>query len=267
MRSTPRNGSCVKRDDDLKHITFEDLAKIPLPVLPPESVSEGLTWEEMVKIEPRLGKLLKEIEKADTTAECRSTLWHLNFKPKMAKLVGIGAPDSAPERLRTSKAYDLAYRRLYHEAPLCQCWGCAKEAPRRAVEESAYDKWCSQMDERLAEPVAFEWPPKKEGLQTFADEVARITSLPEGVQVAITAKSQDGKEVVIDKFVIERGSPVILQDKHCVMYLAEEWEKYSKLPNIEQLIRERKVWTEDYFLPMNFLERRIAAALEEAHRG
>src|SRR5207247_6397763 len=138
--------------------------------------------------------------------------------------------------------------------------GCAKEAPRRAVEESAYDKWCSQMDERLAEPAAFEWPPKKEGLQTFADEVARITSLPEGVQVAITAKSQDGKEVVIDKFVIERGSPVILQDKHCVMYLAEEWEKYSKLPNIEQLIRERKDWTEDYFLLMNVLDRRFAAA-------
>jgi hypothetical protein len=251
-----------QREPELKHLTYEDLAKIPLPVLPPESVADGLTWEAMVKLEPKLGKLLKEIEQADTSEKCWTEQWHLNFKKQMTKLARY---DARPERLRTRKAYDLAYRRLYHEAPACQCWGCTKEAPRLHAENSTYNQWCQQMNERTAEPVAFEWPPAKEGMQTFAKKVAHIASLPEGTQVVIVVKDGD-EEVIIDKFIIERGSPPILQDKACVMYLAEEWERLSKLPNIEELIRERRVWTENYFLPMNFLERRIAGALEEANK-
>jgi hypothetical protein len=137
MSHLSSRGRGVKRPKsrDLKVLTYEDLAKIPLPVVPPESVAEGLTWAMMVEDEPRLGKLLKQIEKTDTSKDrsCRVVLWYTRFKPKMVRLVGVGAPRRAPERLRTSRAYDLAYRRLFYDTPPCRCPGCNAPRPKPDV--------------------------------------------------------------------------------------------------------------------------------------
>jgi hypothetical protein len=119
----------ARRPRILKCLTEGELDKLdkldPLPEMPPESAAEGLTWAEMVKIEPWLARLLQRIERTDTSTDekCRVVLWYLQHKPRMTKLVGHAA-EGAPDRLRTRRAFDIAYQKLFYETPPCRCRGC-----------------------------------------------------------------------------------------------------------------------------------------------
>jgi hypothetical protein len=209
MRRTSHSGSSVKHK---------------IPPLPPEPTD--LTWEEMVKIEPRLGKLFEQVQSADTGVLCFEQLWFATeevcqelapgvtggFKDKMRQLVGWDekikkkpkqqklrpwsdaefAADAEPsdylvanKRLRTSAAYDIAYQKLYREAPECLCPGCRKIPEQRAKEET-YALWRRMSDAVKAEPIAFEWPKIPAGHErTLAECVAWVASFPEGAHIAI----------------------------------------------------------------------------------
>jgi len=68
-----------------------------------------MTFEELIIIEPRLGRLrddfinrIQGIPKRWT----RSGIWYKEFKPRMFGLVGVGAEN--PE-LKSCEVYDLVY--------------------------------------------------------------------------------------------------------------------------------------------------------------
>jgi hypothetical protein len=293
----------------IKYITGEELAKLPLREYPPEP--KGLTWKEMVKTEPQLAKLLKQIQSVDTTKVCWTEHWFSlpkGFKQRMKKLVGFTA-DGAPDRLRTSTAYDIAYKVLYRDAPACQCPGCTDTT--WADEQTAYKKWFKGMDEIVdPAPIEFECPAVPKAQQpwpvvTLAQEVAWVASMPEGAYIAFTTKLEpvegkpnhvretferlkgegywqfiiDGKlvdypdldepnkhdiSVVGDKFVI-RSSPSIMVNKALIKTIQDEFERDSQRQDLEALIQDGRIRTEDYFLAKTFLERRIADAIKAAH--
>ena len=77
--------------------------------------TRGLTWDEMVEIEPRLDDLLERVE-CSRPSEDRSNFnyeicWG-RFKEPLAELVGWHRR-RGDERLRTTQAYDTAYRTLW----------------------------------------------------------------------------------------------------------------------------------------------------------
>jgi hypothetical protein len=197
--------------------------------LPPEPT--GLTWEELVKVEPRLGKLLQEIKKVDTRVLCFEQQWFATeevckeldsvtggFKDKMSELVGWSAGEEKKKttkkqtkslaqtsaefvadyvrpvrskatdaRLRTSTAYDIAYQKLYREAPECRCPSCRKVPEQRAREET-YTLWRRMADAIKPEPIPFEFPklsPAAEHVHTLAEYVAWVASFPEGAHIAV----------------------------------------------------------------------------------
>lgn len=84
-----------------------------------------LTWDEMVRIEPRLGALLQEIKavqpKDDDEYFCANEVWVERFKPRVITLVGWDA--QLPE-LQTIRAYDLGYDTCYNALPDCRDCGC-----------------------------------------------------------------------------------------------------------------------------------------------
>ena len=84
-----------------------------------------MTWAEMVKIEPRLEELLREIRsiKDDKTKTyfCANEVWYEQYKPRFKRLVGWGAEK---EEMRGSDAYDLAYHKLYSPLPGCRRCAC-----------------------------------------------------------------------------------------------------------------------------------------------
>jgi len=78
------------------------------------TLTKTLTFDEMVKLEPRLAALK---ERAFVTWQSRRWSrqellrnWYRGIKPAMVKLVGFGA--AVPE-LRNTQAYDFAYQYLY----------------------------------------------------------------------------------------------------------------------------------------------------------
>jgi hypothetical protein len=88
-----------------------------------------MDWAQIVRIEPALAELLKEIEavKDDLArpAFCASATWVDQVKPRLCQLVGWGARDS---RLRSMQAYEAACEVL--RAPLPPCRGCACDLAR-----------------------------------------------------------------------------------------------------------------------------------------
>ncbi|MFA5880586.1 MAG: hypothetical protein WC834_00195 [Eubacteriales bacterium] len=95
----------------------EDIEVLPVITTDP-------TWEEMVKIEPKLAELLKEAEGCKRIAMrdtefCAARVWHGRdgMKSKMSELVGFFAGDG---RLTSAKCYELAYQKIYKSLPDCR---------------------------------------------------------------------------------------------------------------------------------------------------
>ena len=88
----------------------------------------NITWNELVKIEPELNTLLKNVQKVkDPGGEsfCANDIWFDNFKERVTHLVGWYARRD-DSRLTTSNAYDVVYQKLYNLLPDCRncgCWG------------------------------------------------------------------------------------------------------------------------------------------------
>jgi hypothetical protein len=88
---------------------------------------EPLAWEEMVVVEPRLARLLSDIQAIKDPGGpkgfCANYHWVTNLKPTFVRLVGFQARGE-DARLRTMEAYDLAYQTLYAALPDCRDCGC-----------------------------------------------------------------------------------------------------------------------------------------------
>lgn len=89
------------------------------------------TFEDLVKIEPRLGVLLSQIKKekrVEQWEECWFQRWYGNgdrsgYKQKMMKLVGWFSEKDNP-KLKTISAYELAYLTLCDSLPSCDTCMC-----------------------------------------------------------------------------------------------------------------------------------------------
>jgi hypothetical protein len=91
-----------------------------------------VTWHNLIKIEPRLKQLYSEVQaiKDDhtTRAFCANDVWYgyngnPGFKEPMSRLVGFNAASTDP-RIRTMKAYNTAYDKLYQALPDCRNCCC-----------------------------------------------------------------------------------------------------------------------------------------------
>ena len=92
-------------------------------------MEEKLTWKQLILLEPRLEKLLAEINALPpvvrTRAECNLIRWYgqtgnPGYKYQMSGLVGW-AVKVKKTPLSTNRAYDIAYEKLFYALP-----GCAK---------------------------------------------------------------------------------------------------------------------------------------------
>lgn len=88
-----------------------------------------ITWEQITEAEPRLLDLLKEaqgVKDKGGSYFCANDIWyrgnkeHASFKQRLFPLVGDEASKSLPGFMRTSKAWDIAYRKVYDVLPPCR---------------------------------------------------------------------------------------------------------------------------------------------------
>jgi hypothetical protein len=96
--------------DEKNFINPDDLTTVP--AFDQSQALKGLTWGQIVKIEPRLDDLLQEIKAVNDPRgrSCINLHWYRSFKRPLCKLVGWTA--KKPE-LRSMEAYDLVYDFLY----------------------------------------------------------------------------------------------------------------------------------------------------------
>jgi len=87
--------------------------------------AEGLTWEIMVELEPRLNILWLEARAVRTERNkyfCANTLWDAGrFKQRISRLAGF---DAANPKLRNARASGIACIKIY--AALSSCWNCGE---------------------------------------------------------------------------------------------------------------------------------------------
>ena len=85
-----------------------------------------VTFDELVKLEPKLGSLLEEAKamKRASPPFCANAVWYgyrgyPGIKPRLIRLVGWNSknPDSL---LHGERAYDVAYQTIYHALPDCR---------------------------------------------------------------------------------------------------------------------------------------------------
>lgn len=91
-----------------------------------ERRTKVLSWEVIIAIDPFFDDLLCEIQgiRADENF-CANGIWFETYKPAIVRRIGWYAPNYAPEILKTERAYEIAYRKLYNALPDCQnCGGC-----------------------------------------------------------------------------------------------------------------------------------------------
>jgi hypothetical protein len=93
---------------------------------PDKARFEGkLTWQELVKREPRLRDLLREARAVDDSDPhfCANEVWYRHFKPALCELVGWDArvQDGV---VNSSEAYDIAYDKIYNALPDCKACAC-----------------------------------------------------------------------------------------------------------------------------------------------
>ena len=98
--------------------------------------NHDLTWEELVERQPWLAELERMVLAVDGSDPrfCANEAWFgygahrgHGIKPRMERLVGWLA-DAPDPTLRTSAAYDAAYRALYRLLPDCAGCGCPSVA-------------------------------------------------------------------------------------------------------------------------------------------
>ena len=102
---------------------FHPIPRRPQPA-PKNELAE--TWPEMVATEPALQTLFDQAaairDDKRNPAFCANWHWYRKLKPQMRRLVGWEASNP---RLRSPKAYAVAYRLIYAELPACRncaCW-------------------------------------------------------------------------------------------------------------------------------------------------
>jgi hypothetical protein len=85
-----------------------------------------MTWDELVKLEPKLGVLLAEAQavRDDDPHFCANAIWYDFLKPRLVLLVGWCRPDRT-KPLASEQAYDVAYDTIYEALPDCRdCAAC-----------------------------------------------------------------------------------------------------------------------------------------------
>jgi hypothetical protein len=84
-----------------------------------------ITWQQIVRAEPRLIVLLQEAKSVDDTDPhfCANEVWYAQggLRDRLTELVGWGAQNPV---LRTSEAYDVAYNKVYGALPDCKDCHC-----------------------------------------------------------------------------------------------------------------------------------------------
>lgn len=71
-------------------------------------INQRVTWDELVKVEPRLKSLLERCEQSQGGERA----WYQEFKPVLCRLIGFERREDGLEVLFTNEAYDVAYRHL-----------------------------------------------------------------------------------------------------------------------------------------------------------
>lgn len=82
-----------------------------------------MTFEELVKMEPRLGELLLRATTCNHAGHdfCANEMWYGAIKPRLLRLVGFSCkPGPHCETLSSSESYELAYRTIYDSLPPCR---------------------------------------------------------------------------------------------------------------------------------------------------
>lgn len=91
-----------------------------------ERRTKALSWEVIIAIDPFFYDLLREIQGVRAGENfCANRIWFEIYKPAIVRRIGWHAPNYAPEILKTVRAYEIAYEKLYSALPDCQnCGGC-----------------------------------------------------------------------------------------------------------------------------------------------
>jgi hypothetical protein len=78
-----------------------------------------VTFEQLVKIEPRLKDLDRQAAEVDGSDSdfCANRVWYGSLKPTLLKLVGW---EAAHPLLKSETAYDVAYEHIYNRLPDCK---------------------------------------------------------------------------------------------------------------------------------------------------
>lgn len=79
----------------------------------------AISWSELVFLEPQLKTFLDVIKALAPPTKapwCSNKAWYDIFKPRMKNLVGWSCTRKNPA-LRSSQAYETAYKTLYHSLP------------------------------------------------------------------------------------------------------------------------------------------------------
>ncbi len=95
-------------------ISLADLPGKAGPLQPAPEPLDPVTWEQLAALEPRLADLRARARRMRGSRFCVNQVWYTQFKPELVRLVGW-LRRSGPDLLRTSRAYDVAYRAIYDE--------------------------------------------------------------------------------------------------------------------------------------------------------
>jgi hypothetical protein len=101
-------------DDDLEIVWLEDLlASISeLRPLATDEELEGLTWDRLVELEPRLDPLFHQCIELHRSVPDAYATWYRKIKPQLLYLAGWSAENTSPA-LRSSVAWDIVYKVLF----------------------------------------------------------------------------------------------------------------------------------------------------------
>lgn len=90
-----------------------------------DEVDKLITWERIIQIQPRLEKMYERAKKVDGSDEhfCANHVWYGEYKQEICDLVGWQAKSNNPI-IKTSKAYDIAYDKIYAVLPPCKDCNC-----------------------------------------------------------------------------------------------------------------------------------------------
>ncbi len=110
----------------MKLLTYAEMAELLPRREPAPPLERKPTWGELVRLEPRLRVLQRDVKAVDGSDPhfCANRVWYARggFKERLCCLVGWEAERDDPV-LRSSEAYDVAYDRLYNLLPPCRdCW-------------------------------------------------------------------------------------------------------------------------------------------------